>query len=101
MSAFMPFESSKSLIYIESINTVIEGLIKAEIPFTHNQIFDGWQIRCPWCGGDVVAHFGSHGADYGHVESYGFPWDEDDVSELTPAEAIALIVKEYYQHKKL
>lgn len=80
------------MTYAERITfiTLILGFLK--IPYTVNELWDGWQIRFPWCEGDVAAHRGTYGAANGKVESYQFPWDDDDVTVLTPREAAIKII---------
>lgn len=60
----------------------------------------GWQIRFPWCVGDVACHKYTYGNMDGYVESYQFPWDEGDVSVLTPEEAADKIVAYYNELKE-
>ena len=41
---------------------------------------DGWQLLFPWFeGGDIACN----SATGGRLESYGFPWDGDDVTHDT------------------
>lgn len=77
------------ILYIANICT------SQNIPFSINTIFDGWQIRFPWCVGDIACHFYTHGAADGLVESYRFPWDGDDTSALTPEEAASKVAAHY------
>ena len=81
--------------YIMIVKAVADGLDKQNIPYSTNYIWDGYQLRFPWCDGDVVCHSGSYGHSAGHVESYCFPWDEGDVTEITVAEAIEKIANYY------
>ena len=81
--------------FYDVIRSVAEILSKADVPYTINECYDGWQLRFPWSNGDIICHSGSYGSAKGHVESYMFPWDEDDVTELTPKEAAGLITIEY------
>lgn len=82
------------IVYIKHI------LDRAGVPCAINPIYEGYQLRFPWCKGDVAMHDGTYGAKAGHVETYEFPWDEDDVSELEPIEAAALILAYYKKVKK-
>ena len=77
------------------ILTLAAQLSTAHVPFTVNKCFDGWQLRFPWCEGDVICHSGSYGHDDMCVESYQFSWDEGDVSVLTPDEAAERIIACY------
>lgn len=78
--------------YEKAINTVISALVYNQIPFTVHAIYEGLQLRFPWCEGDIACHEGTYGSALGHVESYEFPWDEGDVTELTPQEAALYLV---------
>ena len=81
--------------YFERICLIVSVLETLGIPYSTNKIFDGWQIRFPWCNGDVCCHYGTYGAEDGMVKSFRFPWDNDDVSVLTPEKAATLIVSLY------
>ena len=65
------------------------------IPHRVRPMYDGLQIRFPWCDGDFICHMYSHGCNNGDVESMGFEWDNDDVSHLSVEEAFSLVVKLY------
>jgi hypothetical protein len=82
------------IIYIKNI------LDDAGVPCVVVPIYEGYQLRFPWCEGDVALHDGTYGHQQLHVESYCFPWDEDDVSELTPVEAAAKIMTYYKTVKR-
>ena len=86
-------------IYAMPILVLSSCLEEMEIPHTTNPLWDGYQIRFPWCDGDVVCHNFSYGHSAGHVESYCFPWDEGDVTELTISEAFVKVV-DYYNSKE-
>lgn len=73
--------------YENAINTVIGLLIQHNVPFTVHSIWDGLQLRFPWCDGDVACHKGTYGANHGMVETYELPWDDGDVTMLTPEAA--------------
>ena len=86
--------------YIMIVKAVADGLDKQNIPYSANYIWDGYQLRFPWCDGDVVCHSGSYGHVGDMVESYGFPWDADSefffgVTPLTVDEAIEKIANYY------
>lgn len=85
----------KSDRYHDRILDIAQICLDHEVPYTTNKLWEGWQIRFPWCVGDVACHDATYGHDDGLVESYAFPWDDEDVSVLTPEEAGALIVKYY------
>lgn len=67
-----------------------------KIPYKLGSIYDGYQIKFPWCGGDVACHRGTFGVEEGKVESYHFPWDEDSVSIYSPSAMAALIINYYH-----
>ena len=81
--------------YYERISFIKSILDSLHIPCSMNECWEGWQLRLPWCEGDVAAHNGTYENDRGMVESYQFPWDDDDVSVLTPEEAAIKIIALY------
>lgn len=81
--------------YEATIHQLATALYAASIPYTYYRIFDGAQLRFPWCEGDVVCHSGSYGSHDGKVESYCFPWDEGDVTKLSVEDAY-LKISAYY-----
>lgn len=84
--------------YKERIDLIATCLSRLNIPFEMRSLYEGWQILCPWAdNADVAAHDGTYGTARGMVESYGFPWDEGDVSVLTPEEAADRIIVYWYQ----
>lgn len=85
-------------IYETAINTIITALA-GHVPFTVHIVYDGLQLRFPWCEGDVACHSGTYGSSLGHVESFQFPWDDGDVTELEP-EKMALRIVNYYEEVK-
>lgn len=78
-------------IYKATIDKLAALLDANQIPYTRSQIWDGEQLRFPWCEGDVICHSGSYGSNNSKVESMGFPWDEDDVTKLSVESAYTLI----------
>lgn len=86
-------------IYAMPILALSSCLEEMEIPHTTNPIWDGYQIRFPWCNGDLICHGFSYGHSAGHVESYGFPWDEGGVTELTISKAFVKVV-DYYNSEE-
>jgi len=83
------------MTYFERINFIATACADNGIAHSVNTVWDGYQIRFPWCEGDVACHFGTYGHDSDMVESYQFPWDEGDVSVLTPEEAVEHIINYY------
>ena len=80
------------------INELALELAAVGVPYEINECWDGWQLRFPWCNGDVVIHSGSYEHSAGKVESYCFPWNDDDVTALSVDAAAALIIG-YYEFK--
>ena len=85
--------------FANPILTLSNALSVRNIPHTLNVIWDGLQIRFPWNGGDIVCHNGSYGHNFGNVESMGCPWDGEDVSCISPEEALDYIVKWYAENE--
>ena len=81
--------------YFERIEFIYHILVTLHIPCTINALREGWQLRFPWCPGDIAAHAGTFGEAQGMVESFCFPWDGDDVTVLTPEEAAIKIIALY------
>ena len=88
-------EDEPILSYQDRICAIAEACNDNNIPYSVNKIWDGWQIRFPWCEGDIACHGGTYGHANGMVESYCFPWDEGDVSILSVQEAIEKVVNYY------
>ena len=84
------------MTYEENIKDIASICDYHKVPYTIRQIYEGWQIRFPWCDGDVACHDGTYNCKAGYVESYEFPWDNRDVSILTPTQA-GLKIVEYYK----
>lgn len=78
--------------YAERINMIAAALAEAAVPYEIHEIYEGWQLRFGWCYGDVAVHDYTYGAKSGYVETYKFPWDDGDVSMLTPEEAAERII---------
>jgi hypothetical protein len=82
--------------YYERIAYIAIKCLENKIPFEIRQLYDGWQIRFAWASNaDAAAHEGTFGSSDGLVETYHFPWDEDDVSVLTPEEVFNKILELY------
>lgn len=75
--------------YFNTMFTLISMLCYHNIPFNFKGSWRN-QVTFPWCIGDVIC------IDDKFVESYGFPWDEGDVSNKTPQDMFILI-KTYYK----
>ena len=86
--------------YEDRIDFIAICLSTMGIPYEKRPIYEGWQLLFPWTCGDVAVHDGTYGAKCGMMETYEFPWDEDDVSELTPEEAADRIITYWEQLQK-
>lgn len=84
------------MTYEERIDAIASYCDLYNVPYTTNSIWNGKQIRFPWCAGDVACHEFTYGTDMDKVESYCFPWDNEDVTVLSIEEAAGLIVGYYY-----
>lgn len=84
------------MTYEERIDVIANYCDLYNIPYTTNSLWEGKQIRFPWCAGDVACHEFTYETNDDKVESYCFPWDNDDVTVLSPEEAAGLIVGYYY-----
>lgn len=91
------------MTYAERIVKIAAALDAAEVPvpYTICQCYEGWQLRFPWCKGDIAVHDGTYGAPAGKVESYQFSWDNGDVTSLTVEEAVRRIKNEYIIYKMM
>lgn len=89
-------EARTKAAYLNNIATVMEILDENKVPYTFHECWEGYQLRFPWAdNADVICHKAVMGGDRNRVESMGFSWDVDDVSNFE-AEAMArLIVAEY------
>jgi hypothetical protein len=85
-------------LYFFTINFIKIILDSLQIPCEMREIYKGYQLRFPWCEGDIAMHDGTYGAKAGDVESYQFPWDDGDVTQLSPEEATRKIIA-YYEEE--
>lgn len=81
--------------FFNIMDNISKELKAIGIPHTMRECHDGYQIVFPWAEGDIVICSYSYSSEYGYVESYRFEWDGDDVSILTPEEAINKIEEAY------
>lgn len=81
--------------FFEPINTIAKACETAGVPYIVNPAYEGFQIRFPWCEGDIICHAGSYGSYKGLVESYCFPWDDGDVTTLRPETAARKVIGYY------
>ena len=81
------------------INTLETILQIYNIPCINKPLFSGRQLTFPWCKGDVICHEFSIGSQKNKVETFRFPWDNDDVTSLDIL-SVAILIIEYYKIKK-
>ena len=81
--------------YFDRMFYITQLLDDAKVPYRLRKLYEGWQLVFPWSDGDVACHDGTYGHNNGMVETYQFPWDEDDVSVLTPTECAERIIELY------
>ena len=93
-------ELNEHIIYANSILTIVEKLDKAEVPYTLHKCWEGYQLRFPWCVGDIFAHQYAP-SKLGKVESMGFSWDDGDVTVMEPEAMAIMVVAEYIIHKTM
>ena len=86
--------------YYDTIALMGEVLSEHKVPFTINPCHDGYQIRFPWCKGDIAMHSLTIGAREGMVETYQFPWDGDDVTPMSPLNAVITVLGYYEREHK-
>lgn len=91
-------ELQNCIIYARAILDITNQLDEAKVPYTINECLGGYQLRFPWCDGDIVAHKYAPSA-LGYVESMGFSWDAGDVSVKEPM-IMALNVRREYETLK-
>ena len=82
-------------IYATPILNLSALLNSQGIPHSVKPLHDGLQIRFPWCDGDFICSKYSYGSNHGDVESMGFDWDCDDVSQLSVEKAFSLVSELY------
>lgn len=93
----LPMEVKPEFVKIARLFS--DSLIEDSIPFTIERILDGYKWTFPDIpGGDVIIHSGSYSHAFGMVESWGMPWDEDDVSVLAPTEMEKNIYNEIHRN---
>lgn len=93
----MTQDAINGAIYQSATLTLSLILTREKIPHEIHSLHGGFQIRFPWCDGDVVCHSFSYGNKWGEFESYGFPWDEFDVTTLSISDAVTKIMKYYHE----
>lgn len=83
-------------VIFQGATAVLSAILTREkIPHNVRPLNGGFQILFPWCDGDVVCHSFSYGNKWGEFESYGFPWDEFDVTVLSISDAATKIIGYY------
>lgn len=87
-------ELQNRIIYAQAILDITNELDEAEVPYTVNDCLGGYQLRFPWCDGDIVAHQYAP-SKLGKVESMDFSWDAGDVTVMDPEAMAIMVVAEY------
>ena len=99
-NSLKPGKSEYTEEFMENLTPILTGLIAEGVPFRYRPLYDGWQLIFKWSGdvaADVACHSGTYGNLEGFVESYNFPWDEGDVSMLTPDDFLKKVIKYWYK----
>ena len=87
-------ELQNRIIRVQAILDITNQLDEAEVPYTIHECLGGYQLRFPWCDGDIVAHQYAP-SRLGKVESMGFSWDAGDVTVMEPEAMAIMIIAEY------
>ena len=66
--------------YFTTITTLLNHLADHGYPAQLHACGDGWKLCFPWFEGADIA---CNTATGGRLESYGFPWDEGDITRDT------------------
>lgn len=78
--------------YFATTTALLNELADRGFPAQLFAIHDGFQLRFPWYEeGDVACHSGTGGV----LESYGFPWDDGDVTRDTMDSFVHLLIALY------
>lgn len=73
--------------------TFCDLLIANGIDFNVEPSYDGIKFTFPdYPQGDVCVHSGTYGVKWGCVESYRFPWDNDDVTYEQPQNMVSRLI---------
>ena len=87
-------ELQNRIIRAQAILKVTDKLDEAKVPYTIHECLGGYQLRFPWCDGDIVAHQYAP-SKLGKVESMDFSWDTGDVTVTEPEDMATMIIVEY------
>ena len=93
-------ELQNRIIYAQAILNITNKLDEAKVPYTINECLAGYQLRFPWCHGDIVAHRYAPSKP-GKVESMGFSWDDGDVTVMEPEAMAIMVVAEHIIHETM
>lgn len=92
-------ELQNRIVYAQTILGITNILDEEKVPYTIHECLGGYQLRFPWCDGDIIAHQYAP-SELGKVESMGFSWDEGDVSVKEPMIMAINVVREYETREK-
>lgn len=66
-----------------------------KIKYECHKLFGGYQWTFPeYPDADIICHKGSYYSDIGYVESFGFHWDNGNVTALPPEQMIKHFIGE-------
>lgn len=84
----------------EATRDIFNALLDAYgIEYTCIPHFSGYQWHfSSYPNGDIICCDGSYHAIDGYVESYGFDWDDGDVTALPPEEMILYLIGQKTRH---
>lgn len=88
-------EARAKAAYLNNIATVMEILDENKVPYIFCECWEGYQLQFNWADADIVCHKAVMGGERNRVESMGFSWDADDVSNFEAEVMAQLIVAEY------
>ena len=91
-------ELQNRIVYAQTILKVTNKLDEAKVPYTIHECLGGYQLRFPWCDGDIVAHQYAP-SRLGKVESMSFSWDAGDVTVMEPDAMAIMVEAEYIIHE--
>lgn len=83
----------------EAMLDTARGLNENAIPYTIKLYAGGFVVKFPWCDGDIACNVFTYHHEDGYVETYHFPWDDNDVTVLTPEEAVNNIINFYNEEE--
>ena len=85
--------------YLHTINCITHALYVLGVPYEINPMpaQNGYQLTFCWTDGDVACNELTQGSEHNLVETMDFPWDNGDVTVMTPQEAAARIACYFFE----